>query len=211
MVDLALLDRGFHIVTGPVPYNADGPSLPSWNAVYNLLTSHGFSKKPVLEGAGGAAGEAYAWAIANPDKVSCIYGENPGAPLHHDESAAARQPGPAGQSRRPRVARLWQPRSDVREPDAGGGETLQGTRRLDDGHRARRRGTLPDRARRTQSRSLILSSANKTVSCALFWVARLPQFVDIVMSQSGRDWLPVLGSRRQHDIDRTLQVAQVAW
>ena len=31
----------------------------------------------MLEGAGGAAGEAYAWAIANPDKVSCIYAENP--------------------------------------------------------------------------------------------------------------------------------------
>ena len=76
-VDLALLERGFHIVTGPVPYNADGPSLESWNAVYDRLTSHGFSKKPVLEGAGGAAGEAYAWAIANPDKVSCLYAENP--------------------------------------------------------------------------------------------------------------------------------------
>jgi pimeloyl-ACP methyl ester carboxylesterase len=31
----------------------------------------------VLEGAGGAAGEAYAWAIANPDKVWCVYAENP--------------------------------------------------------------------------------------------------------------------------------------
>jgi len=30
-----------------------------------------------MEGAGGAAGEAYAWAIANPDKVSCVYAENP--------------------------------------------------------------------------------------------------------------------------------------
>jgi len=30
-----------------------------------------------MEGAGTAAGEAYAWAIENPDKVSCIYGENP--------------------------------------------------------------------------------------------------------------------------------------
>ncbi len=76
-VDLALLERGFHIVTGPVPYNADGPSLQSWNAVYEMLTKHGFSKKPVLAGAGGAAGEAYAWASANPDKVSCIYAENP--------------------------------------------------------------------------------------------------------------------------------------
>jgi pimeloyl-ACP methyl ester carboxylesterase len=77
VVDLALLAKGFHIVTGPVPYNADGPSLPHWNAVYKHLTDHGFSAKPVLEGTGGAAGEAYAWAIANPDKVSCIYGENP--------------------------------------------------------------------------------------------------------------------------------------
>ena len=76
-VDLALLEKGFHIVTGPVPYNADGPSLKSWNAVYDLLTGHGFFRKPVLAGAGGAAGEAYAWAIANPDKVSCIYAENP--------------------------------------------------------------------------------------------------------------------------------------
>jgi hypothetical protein len=76
-VDLALLAKGFHIVTGPVPYNADGPSLPHWNAVYELLTGNGFSEKPVLAGAGGAAGEAYAWAIANPGKVSCVYGENP--------------------------------------------------------------------------------------------------------------------------------------
>ena len=41
------------------------------------LTDHGLSRKPVMEGAGGAAGEAYAWAVENPDKVSCIYGENP--------------------------------------------------------------------------------------------------------------------------------------
>jgi hypothetical protein len=71
------LANGFHIVTGPVPFNADGPSLQSWNAIYKLLTENGFSKRPVLAGAGGAAGETYAWAIENPDKVSCIYGENP--------------------------------------------------------------------------------------------------------------------------------------
>jgi len=76
-VDLALLAKGFHIVTGPISYNADQPSLKDWNAVYKLFVDNGFSKKPVLEGAGGAAGEAYAWAIANADKVSCIYAENP--------------------------------------------------------------------------------------------------------------------------------------
>jgi pimeloyl-ACP methyl ester carboxylesterase len=76
-VDLALLARGFHIVTGPVPYNADGPQLKDWDAVYQYLTDHGFSSKPVMQGAGGAAGDAYAWAIENPDKVACVYGENP--------------------------------------------------------------------------------------------------------------------------------------
>ena len=30
-----------------------------------------------MEGAGRAAGEAYAWAIQNPDKVMCVYAENP--------------------------------------------------------------------------------------------------------------------------------------
>jgi pimeloyl-ACP methyl ester carboxylesterase len=76
-VDLALLGKGFHVVTGPVPTETDGPVLAQWNAVYKHLTAHGLSKTPVMEGAGGAAGEAYAWAIENPDKVSCVYAENP--------------------------------------------------------------------------------------------------------------------------------------
>ncbi len=77
IVDLALLAKGFHIVTGPVSYNTDGPVMEHWNAVYKHLTEHGFSKKPVLEGAGRAAGEVYAWAVSNPERVSCVYGENP--------------------------------------------------------------------------------------------------------------------------------------
>jgi pimeloyl-ACP methyl ester carboxylesterase len=77
IVDQELLAKGFYIVTGAVPYNYDGPVLEQWNTIYKHLVNYGFSKKPVMEGAGGAAGEAYAWAIANPDKVSCIYAENP--------------------------------------------------------------------------------------------------------------------------------------
>jgi hypothetical protein len=75
-VDLALLARGYHIVAPPVTAQS-GPVRQQWDAVYTLLTDRGFSRKPVLEGAGTAAGEAYVWAIENPDKVSCIYGENP--------------------------------------------------------------------------------------------------------------------------------------
>ncbi len=73
-VDQELLAKGFHIVTGPV-----GVSLvmKDWDTTYQYLIGHGFSKKPVMEGAGGGAGEVYAWAIENPDKVSCVYAENP--------------------------------------------------------------------------------------------------------------------------------------
>jgi hypothetical protein len=76
-VDLELLAKGFYIVTGPVPYNADGLILKHWDIVYNYLVDKGFSKKPVLAGRGAATGEVYVWAIENPEKVSCIYGENP--------------------------------------------------------------------------------------------------------------------------------------
>ncbi len=76
-VVLGLLARGFYIVTGAVPYNFDGPVATQWDTIYRHFVDHGFSKKPAMVGAGGAAGEAYAWAIANPDKVSCIYAENP--------------------------------------------------------------------------------------------------------------------------------------
>jgi hypothetical protein len=77
VVDLALLKKGFHIVTGPRPRDPAVTVLGEWNSLYKYLIDQGFSAKPVMEGAGGAAGEAYAWAIANPGKVSCIYGENP--------------------------------------------------------------------------------------------------------------------------------------
>lgn len=77
MVDSALLEKGFHIVTGPVPTNDDGPIIEEWNLLYRFFVDHGYSERPVMEGCGAAAGEAYAWAIENPDNVSCMYSENP--------------------------------------------------------------------------------------------------------------------------------------
>jgi pimeloyl-ACP methyl ester carboxylesterase len=73
-VDQELLAKGFHIVTGPVGVSF---VVKDWDTAYEYLTGYGFSKKPAMEGAGGAAGEVYAWAIENPDKVSCVYAENP--------------------------------------------------------------------------------------------------------------------------------------
>ncbi|HXB06929.1 MAG TPA: hypothetical protein VNW04_07435, partial [Puia sp.] len=75
-VDLALLARGFTIVAAPVTAQA-GPVTEQWDEVYRQLTALGYSPKPALEGAGAAGGEAYYWAIANPDKLSCIYAQNP--------------------------------------------------------------------------------------------------------------------------------------
>lgn len=76
VVDQALLAKGYYIVTGAVTYG-DGVMLSHWNIIYKYLTDKGFSKKPVMEGYGGGTGTAYGWAIENPDKVSCIYGQNP--------------------------------------------------------------------------------------------------------------------------------------
>ena len=76
-VDQALLAKGWTIVTGAVPYNYDGPVPAQWKAIYTYLTGYGFALKPVLMGRGGAAGEVMGWAIANPDKVACVYAENP--------------------------------------------------------------------------------------------------------------------------------------
>ena len=73
-VDQELLAKGFHIVTGPVGVDF---VVKDWDTVYEYLTAHGFSRKPAIEGAGGGAGEVYAWAIENADKVSCVYAENP--------------------------------------------------------------------------------------------------------------------------------------
>ncbi len=75
-VDLALLAKGFHIVSPPLT-GQPGPAQQDWDQTYKTLVDSGFSKKPVMEGTGANAGEVYAWAIANPDRVSSIYVRNP--------------------------------------------------------------------------------------------------------------------------------------
>ena len=75
-IDQALLARGFHIVVPPLTEQA-GPVKTQWNNAYKLMTDHGFSRKPAMEGTGTGAGEAYAWAIENSDKVACMVGRNP--------------------------------------------------------------------------------------------------------------------------------------
>ncbi len=77
--DIALVSRGFHLVYMDVGNTFGCPdAMAHWAVLYDLLiTKHGLSKKPALEGLSRGGLYVYAWAAANPDKVSCIYGDNP--------------------------------------------------------------------------------------------------------------------------------------
>jgi hypothetical protein len=75
-VNLALLAKGYHIVTPPITTQA-GEVQEQWDETYKTMVDNGFSKMPAMEAAGAKGGEMYAWAIANPDKVSSIYARDP--------------------------------------------------------------------------------------------------------------------------------------
>lgn len=77
--DVALLGRGFLIAYMKVPDMLGSPqAVKHWNAFYReLTTKHGLSAKPALVGLSRGGLYCYNWAIANPDKVSCIYADAP--------------------------------------------------------------------------------------------------------------------------------------
>lgn len=76
--DIALLERGFHIVYYNVANLYGAPeAIERWNTFYGLLTSNGLSKKVALEGMSRGGLIVYNWAIANPKKVACIYADAP--------------------------------------------------------------------------------------------------------------------------------------
>ncbi|MCP4263770.1 MAG: SGNH/GDSL hydrolase family protein [Planctomycetes bacterium] len=77
--DLKLLEKGFHLVYMDVADLFGSPSaINHWNTFYNYLTRyHHFHRRPALEGMSRGGLIIYNWACANPDKVACIYGDNP--------------------------------------------------------------------------------------------------------------------------------------
>ncbi len=77
--DIALLERGFHIVYMSVPdMLGSPPAVAHWNKFYAELTErHGFAKKAALVGLSRGGLYCYNWAAANPDKVACIYADAP--------------------------------------------------------------------------------------------------------------------------------------
>ena len=77
--DLALLARGFHLAyMDVVELFGNRQSVAHWNAFYQYLTQkHGLAKRAALEGMSRGGLYVYNWAIANPEKVACIYADNP--------------------------------------------------------------------------------------------------------------------------------------
>lgn len=78
-LDLALLERGFHLVYIEVGNTFGAPSaMKRWDAFYNLLTTrYGLSKRPTLEGLSRGGLYIYNWAANHPRSVSVLYGDNP--------------------------------------------------------------------------------------------------------------------------------------
>lgn len=77
--EVALLHQGIHIVHMAYPDQFGSPSaVEKWYRLYELLTDkRGFSTRPALIGLSRGGLYCYQWAIANPEKVSCIYGDAP--------------------------------------------------------------------------------------------------------------------------------------
>ncbi|MCC6232690.1 MAG: hypothetical protein IT580_08595 [Verrucomicrobiales bacterium] len=99
--DLALLGRGFHIVSLSVPDMLGSPgAVKHWDALYTeLTTKHGLAPKVALVGLSRGGLYCYNWAIANPTRVACLYGD---APVCDFRSW------PGGKGKGPGSARDWQ-------------------------------------------------------------------------------------------------------
>jgi lysophospholipase L1-like esterase len=76
--EIALLERGFHVVYCDVAdLFGNEEAVGRWNRFYSMVTAGGLSDKVVLEGMSRGGLIIYNWAAENPDKVACIYADNP--------------------------------------------------------------------------------------------------------------------------------------
>ncbi|WP_183565647.1 GDSL-type esterase/lipase family protein [Mucilaginibacter sp. SP1R1] len=75
--DIALLERGFHVVYSDVAeLLGNEEAISRWNNFYSILHNGGLGKKAVLEGMSRGGIYIYNWAAANPTKVACVYADN---------------------------------------------------------------------------------------------------------------------------------------
>lgn len=95
--DIALLDRGFHIVYCDVAeLFGNAEAIGIWNRFYDFLKDAGLSKKAVLEGMSRGGVYIYNWAAANPKKVAGIYADAPVLDLRSWPGGKGKGSGSAG-------------------------------------------------------------------------------------------------------------------
>lgn len=77
--DIALLEKGFHIVHLRIPNMLGCPAAVAiWDGFHREMTGrYRLSNKPALVGLSRGGLYCYNWAIANPNSVSCIYADAP--------------------------------------------------------------------------------------------------------------------------------------
>ncbi|MFO7978339.1 MAG: alpha/beta fold hydrolase [Bacteroidales bacterium] len=77
--DLALLEKGFHVVYIDVSGLYGSPqAVDIWDDFYNYIVSeYGLNKKAVLLGMSRGGLIVYNWASVNTDKIACIYADAP--------------------------------------------------------------------------------------------------------------------------------------
>ena len=76
--DIALLERGFHLVYCDVAgLLGNEKAVQIWNDFYKFIQKGGLNKKAVLEAMSRGGLIAYHWAMQNPEKIACIYADAP--------------------------------------------------------------------------------------------------------------------------------------
>jgi lysophospholipase L1-like esterase len=76
--DIALLERGYHIVyCDVVELFMNSEAINLWSRFYSMVRKAGLAKKAVMEGMSRGGVYCYNWAAVNPDKVACVYVDNP--------------------------------------------------------------------------------------------------------------------------------------
>lgn len=76
--DIALLERGFHIVYCDVAEMfGNKEALSIWNDYYKFLTKAGLAKKSVMEGMSRGGVYVYRWAATYPKRVAAVYADAP--------------------------------------------------------------------------------------------------------------------------------------
>ncbi|MGN6495326.1 MAG: GDSL-type esterase/lipase family protein [Agriterribacter sp.] len=94
--DIALLERGFHIVYCDVAeLFGNKQAISIWNNFYRYMQRAGLNKKMTLEGMSRGGVYIYNWALANKRKVNAIYADAPVLDLKSWPGGKGKGPGSA--------------------------------------------------------------------------------------------------------------------